>query len=589
MAEKNTKKTEFQQVIKEHSSYLYAVLVISVFSASLPLAPIAYMRLLFGPVLYSDSIANLAWVTLILVAALTLGGVLEWVRQQIFFSCSVSISNKLDKRVFNSVFTETTDNWIDGAKVLSDLRTIRIFMTSPPMGAIFDVPLCFIFLILIFFIHPYMGVMSLLGAVLALIFGLVTEKKVTPHLEDLQKHQSSSRQELNSSFKNSQTAVSMGIIPNIYKKWKTKNDRYLISQAQASSAQAAGGSGMKFALSIQGSMILGVGATLMILELIPMKAAGNLIVAKLIGALAVRPLMVIIMQWQMVVAAKEAYRNIENFLENHPDQSKPMTMADPIGRLLVQKLSYSPNEHSADLLRNINFQVEPGQILTVLGHSGAGKTTLARALVGFVEPSKGSVRLDGVSVYDWNKSELGKHLGYLPQDIELFEGSLSENITRFGELNPNDLKEAIDLSNLNEFVDALPEGINTNLNPDSLRIPGGIKQKIGLARAFYGRPKLIVLDEPTSNMDSNSQKFFLDTIKEIKTYKSTIVIITHSKNILKISDLLLSIENGEQKIFDSVVNITKQMKAQHDKAKHEKNILERQKQSFLPPKDKDDS
>ena len=462
-------------------------------------------------------------------------------------------------------------------------------MTSPPMGAIFDVPLCFIFLILIFFIHPYMGVMSLLGAVLALIFGLVTEKKVTPHLEDLQKHQNASRQELNSSFKNSQTAVSMGIIPNIYKKWKTKNDRYLISQAQASSAQAAGGSGMKFALSIQGSMILGVGATLMILELIPMKAAGNLIVAKLIGALAVRPLMVIIMQWQMVVAAKEAYRNIENFLENHPDQSKPMTMADPIGRLLVQKLSYSPNEHSADLLRNINFQVEPGQILTVLGHSGAGKTTLARALVGFVEPSKGSVRLDGVSVYDWNKSELGKHLGYLPQDIELFEGSLSENITRFGELNPNDLKEAIDLSNLNEFVDALPEGINTNLNPDSLRIPGGIKQKIGLARAFYGRPKLIVLDEPTSNMDSNSQKFFLDTIKEIKTYKSTIVIITHSKNILKISDLLLSIENGEQKIFDSVVNITKQMKAQHDKAKHEKNILERQKQSFLPPTDKDDS
>ncbi len=589
MAEKNTKKTEFQQVIKEHSSYLYAVLVISVFSASLPLAPIAYMRLLFGPVLYSDSIANLAWVTLILVAALTLGGVLEWVRQQIFFSCSVSISNKLDKRVFNSVFTETTDNWIDGAKVLSDLRTIRIFMTSPPMGAIFDVPLCFIFLILIFFIHPYMGVMSLLGAVLALIFGLVTEKKVTPHLEDLQKHQSSSRQELNSSFKNSQTAVSMGIIPNIYKKWKTKNDRYLISQAQASSAQAAGGSGMKFALSIQGSMILGVGATLMILELIPMKAAGNLIVAKLIGALAVRPLMVIIMQWQMVVAARDAYRNIEKFLENHPDQSKPMTMAAPNGRLLVQKLSYSPNEHSADLLHNINCQVEPGQILTVLGHSGAGKTTLARALVGFIEPSKGSVRLDGVSVYDWNKSELGKYLGYLPQDIELFEGSLSENITRFGELNPNDLKEAINLSNLNEFVDTLPEGVDTKLNPDSLRIPGGIKQKIGLARAIYGRPKLIVLDEPTSNMDNSSEQHFLDTIKEVKSHKSTIVIITHNKEILKISDLLLTIENGKQKIFNSVQNITKQMKAQHEKAQHEKNILEKQKQSFLPPKDKNDS
>ncbi len=584
MLEEKAKITEFYKVIKEHSNFLYAVLFISFFSAALPLAPIAYMRILFGPVLYSDSVVNLAWMTLLLVAALTLSGALEWVRHRIFFACSASISNKLDKRVFNSVFTETTDNWIDGAKVLADLRTLRLFMTSPPMGAIFDVPLCFIFLILIFVIHPYMGVMSLLGAVLAMIFGLITEKKVTPHIEDMQTYQSASRQELNSSFKNAQTAVSMGIIPNIYNRWKIKNDRYLISQALASGAQAAGGSGMKFALALQGSMILGVGATLMVLELIPPKAAGNLIIAKFIGALAVRPLMVIVMQWQMVIAAKQAYRNVERFLEKHPEKNKSMSMEAPVGRLAVQKLSYSPETSSANILENINFGVEPGQLLTVLGHSGAGKTTLARALVGFIEPTGGSVRLDGVSVFAWNKSELGKYLGYLPQDIELFDGSLSQNITRFGEANSDQLEEAINLANLKYFVDALPDGINTKLNADSLRIPGGIKQKIGLARAIYGKPKLIVLDEPTSNMDSDSERHFLESIREIKSFKSTVVINTHNKEILRVSDLVLTLENGVQKLFNSMENLAKQMKAQE-----EKNILDRQKQSFLPPKKDNDS
>mgnify|MGYP001417026872 CR=1 FL=1 len=592
MTEKNTKKTEFRQVIKEHSSYLYAVLVISVFSAALPLAPIVYMRLLFGPVLYSDSIANLAWVTFILVAALTLGGVLEWVRQQIFFSCSVSISNKLDKRVFNSVFTEATENWIDGAKVLSNLRTIRIFMTSPPMGAIFDVPLCFIFLILIFFIHPYMGVMSLLGAVLALIFGLVTEKKVTPHLEDLQKHQNASRQELNSSFKNVQTAVSMGIIPNIYKKWKSKNDRFLISQAQASAAQAAGGSGMKFALALQGSMILGVGATLMILELIPARAAGNLIVAKFIGALAVRPLMVIVMQWQMVVAAKEAYKNVENFLEKHPKKNKTMPMSPPIGKLEVSKMEYSTHGKNNNLVENINFRVDPGQLLTIMGMSGAGKTTLARLLVGFLNPTNGSVRLDGVSIFPWDKTELGKYIGYLPQDIELFDGSLADNITRFGDRDYEQLEAAVKLANLNTFVNSLPDGLETNLNTDMMKIPGGIKQKIGIARAIYGNPKLIVLDEPTSNMDSDSEKHFLDSIRKIKSLKSTIVLITHSKAILSISDLVLTLENGEQKTFDTLQNLIQKMKIEQEKKMKiakEKLILEKQKQTFLQSKKNDES
>ena len=514
MVQEKEKITELSKILKENSSYFYAVFIVSIFSAALPLAPIAYMRALFGPVLFSDSVGNLAWVTLVLIAALILGGLLEWVRQQIFFACSVSISSRLDKRVFNAVFKETSDNWVEGSKVLSDLRTLRLFFTSPPMGALFDIPLCFVFLILIFVIHPYMGVMSLLGAVLALIFGLLTEKKVTPHIEDMQTNLSASRYELNSSFKNAQTAVSMGIIPNIFRRWELKNNKYLISQANASGVQATGASGMKFALSLQGSMILGVGATLMILDIINLRDAGNIIIAKFIGALAVRPLMMIVMQWQFVVSAKEAYKNIEKFLEEHPEKKESMSMPEPIGKISVEKFEYKPKPSVPNILENINFNVNPGQLLTVLGHSGAGKTTLAKALVGFIEPTKGAVRLDGVSVFSWKKSELGKYLGYLPQDIELFDGTFAENITRFDEVNHEFLEHAIKLANLNEFLDSLPNGINTNLNADISRIPGGIKQKIGIARALYGKPKLIVLDEPTSNMDLKSEKQFIDSIRK---------------------------------------------------------------------------
>lgn len=577
MVQEKEKITELSKILKENSSYFYAVFIVSIFSAALPLAPIAYMRALFGPVLFSDSVGNLAWVTLVLIAALILGGLLEWVRQQIFFACSVSISSRLDKRVFNAVFKETSDNWVEGSKVLSDLRTLRLFFTSPPMGALFDIPLCFVFLILIFVIHPYMGVMSLLGAVLALIFGLLTEKKVTPHIEDMQTNLSASRYELNSSFKNAQTAVSMGIIPNIFRRWELKNNKYLISQANASGVQATGASGMKFALSLQGSMILGVGATLMILDIINLRDAGNIIIAKFIGALAVRPLMMIVMQWQFVVSAKEAYKNIEKFLEEHPEKKDSMSMPEPIGKISVEKFEYKPKPSVPNILENINFNVNPGQLLTVLGHSGAGKTTLAKALVGFIEPTKGAVRLDGVSVFSWKKSELGKYLGYLPQDIELFDGTFAENITRFDEVNHEFLEHAIKLANLNEFLDSLPNGINTNLNADISRIPGGIKQKIGIARALYGKPKLIVLDEPTSNMDLKSEKQFIDSINEIKKQKSTLIIITHNKEILLVSDLVLTIENGVQKVFNTMQEIVKQMRAKKNLDLQKKALIKSKK------------
>jgi len=228
-------------------------------------------------------------------------------------------------------------------------------------------------------------------------------------------------------------------------------------------------------------------------------------------------------------------------------------------------------------LENINFNVNPGQLLTVLGHSGAGKTTLAKALVGFIEPTKGAVRLDGVSVFSWKKSELGKYLGYLPQDIELFDGTFSENITRFDEVNHEFLEHAIKLANLNEFLDSLPNGINTNLNADISRIPGGIKQKIGIARALYGKPKLIVLDEPTSNMDLKSEKQFIDSINEIKKQKSTLIIITHNKEILLVSDLVLTIENGVQKVFNTMQEIVKQMRAKKNLDLQKKALIKSKK------------
>ena len=288
--------------------------------------------------------------------------------------------------------------------------------------------------------------------------------------------------------------------------------------------------------------------------------AGNLIIAKFIGALAIRPTMMIVMAWSQVIAVREAVKELRNFLDS-ASLPKPsgIKLPPPTGKLVVSDLSYQQGEEGKKILDSVSFNLEPGSICAVLGDSGAGKSTLSKILVGFISPSKGSVRLDGVSISTWDKKELCDHIGYLPQEIQLFGGGVVENITRFKQVDDEKLKQVCENFDLLDICNQTNKENDLTISDDCLDLPGGLKQRIALARAFYNSPNFIVLDEPTSSLDAQFENKFLKILKHHKDRGALIIISTHNKRILSMADYILAIKEGRQKLFDSKENIKKKM------------------------------
>ena len=408
-------------------------------------------------------------------------------------------------------------------------------------------------------IHPLMGLLALTGATLALIVALVTEKSVRPKLDDAMISARAARAELSESFKNIESAYASGIIKNNRVKWKKFHKKYLLEQAYASNSQNNGTSLTKVVMMVQGSLLLGLGTLLAITGVMDIRAMGNIIIAKFIGILAIRPFVQVIMGWKMVVEARQAFKNLEDFLEENPPQRQSMKLPPPKGKIDVSNLTYLGNENKNIILDNLNFKMPAGNILAVIGHSGAGKTSLARLLTGFYEPNKGYVRLDGVEIHTWSKADLSRSIGYLPQSYELFEGSIEDNISRFGELNQKALEKVIKLTDLDSTLFKLHDGLKTLMDPDNIIFSRGEVQKICLARAFYGDPKFIILDEPTSNLDERSELRIVEALKILKNSGSTIVIMTHTKNIVANADFVLGLAEGRQKMYGSKEELKKKL------------------------------
>ena len=552
--EGNAKINYVDKQKKSHRKYFFAALSISPAIAFLPVAPIAYMRIVFGPVINSDSLLFLISLLILLIFALTICGVLDYFRDRIILSGTISFVSKIEEQVYRTSLVGKQADWVSGTKMLSHLRSIRNFLKSPVVGAFFDAPFSMLLLLAIFFIHPLMGFFSLLGALMALIIGLYIEKKVEPEMNISYEAQTQSRQYLNSFYKNIHSCASAGNLPNFYKKWLPMQKRFLLYNADARGVQAFGSAITQNVMMIQGSMVLGVGAMLTLIGALPAYMAGNLIIAKFIGALAIRPMMMIIMSWSQVVAFRYAYKEIRELLSEIDEVNKDnIALPKPQGYLKAQGVT-KVSASGKRILHNINFSSGPNSITSVIGQSGAGKTTLAKILCGIDQPTNGIVRLDEAEIYKWQKKDLASSIGYLPQNIELFGGSIMSNISRFEELNIEYLQDACEKADILDLFESYVEGEDIYIDADSLSISNGTKQKIGLARAFYGKPKFIVLDEPTSKLDSYAENKFLDSIKLLKKEGVCLIIITHNSKIIRNSDSLLMLDNGEQKMHDSTQN-----------------------------------
>jgi ATP-binding cassette subfamily C exporter for protease/lipase len=542
------KRSELLEAMLELMPLFKRSLWFSVVTTFLSLAPIVYMQEVYGRVVNSRNAETLLMLTILLVIVLAIIEFLEWIRAEVMSGAGVDLNIKLAERVFNASFDANLRKVPGATQALSDLREIRSFFGSPATPALLDAPLSLFFLLLIFVISPRMGFFACMGAVLMAVTNVLAERRVKPAMDAAQKAASEAQAYAGSALRNAPVIEAMGMMGAIESRWLKVQRQFLYHQAVASDHAGTSAAMSRLLMMAQGSLLLGFGC-LLTLEGVITDGGAGMIIASILGGRALQPLVQLIAMWKQVISARQAYGRLDAFLQAVPAREPGMPLPPPKGQLSADGVVVNAPGLPLQILRGVSFAAQPGEAVAVVGPSASGKSTLARALVGVWPLAAGAVRLDGVSVHAWHKSELGRHMGYLPQDVELFDGNLAENIARFGDVDDAALDAAIDAVGLRSTVDALADGVATQIGDDGATLSGGQRQRVGLARAIYGLPRLIVLDEPNSSLDEAGERDLLQVIALLKAKGCTVIIITHRTSVLPVVDKMLVLAEGQARLF----------------------------------------
>ena len=570
-------QNELRTAIQSLRSYFLQTIAFSVAITLLAIAPIAYMREVYGPLMDARSTSALYWVTAVLVALLLTSTILEWIRFKVLQAASNAFAIKMSRRVFDATFRAHLKQSPQGKQALTDLRAIKNFLSSSVLTALIDTPLGVIFLLLVFLINPLIGLLSLIGSALIFAVTWITERNIRPSINKAQGFATKSQQFFAVSARNAESVEAMGMHGAINSHWNSLQNEHLKNQAIGSEQNSRGLAIAKFIMLSQGSLILGVGVLFTITGVMHPAAGASIMIAKILAGRAVAPLMTLINSWKQVESTRVSYDRLASFLAQVPPRDEKLSMPAPQGYLFAERATLLAPGTKQRILSDINLKVAPGNLLVVLGASGSGKSSLARMLIGIWPCVGGSVRLDGVDVASWDREELGPHIGYLPQEIELFDGSLAQNIARFGILDESKLSEAITQCGLQPLIEQLPKGLDTEIGQAGARLSGGQRQRIGLARAVYGDPKIIVLDEPNSNLDASGSTALHEALRVAKTKGSTIVVITHRPELLELADLVLLLHAGHTKMFGKTADVMAKLAEMKKSARSEsvKNVREK--------------
>lgn len=543
------KISALREALMLQKSSFHRVIFFSFFINLLAMAPTVYMLQVYDRVVNSRSLTTLGMLTLLIVVLYIVMETLEWVRSGMLHEIALKLDAHIDERVFNTVF-EANLRRIPGAtaQVLQDLRTVRDFISSHALTAIIDVPLSMLYIFAIFFINPEMGWMSIVGALIQVGLAWLTERETQAPLSAANRAAISAQNYAANSLRNAQVIEAMGMQGGIHKRWLKRQNETLRQQAVASDKAGAYSALSKFVQQSQSSLLLGAGCWFIIIGLFP-HGGGLVIVASTLGGKLLSPIVQVIGSWKQVVAAREAYARLNALLDKVALREPGMPLPAPTGQLTVEGVVAGAPGTQAAILRGVTFGVAPGTVVGLVGPSASGKSTLARLLVGVWPAASGKVRLDGVDIYPWNKAELGPHLGYLPQEVELFDGALTENIARFGEVDMTKVEAAARAVGIHDMIMSLPDGYETNIGDDGCRLSGGQRQRIGLARAIYDTPRFIVLDEPNSSLDEAGERSLVQTLLSLKAQGSTIIVITHRTSVLVAVDNLLLLTDGQVKAY----------------------------------------
>lgn len=532
------------------SSFRREFLVVGLFSLVanvLMLTPTLYMLQVYDRVMVSRSSLTLAAMTLIALFLFGIMAFAEWFRSRLLVRTGVRLDEELNARVFGASFEAALRHaGRDANRAFTDLTQVRQFLTGNGIFAFFDAPWMPIYLLILFMLHPLLGSLALLFSLTLAGMTALSNRLQGSTTDALLKSSAEVNGYLHSKLRNSEVIEAMGMLPHLRHRWQVRQQQYLQAAFKSADIGRRLQSASKFVRYSQQSLMLGAGALLVTWGDL---TVGGMIAANVLMSRALAPIDLITASWQSFLTARRAFESLGQLLEENPSRTAGAPHPTPRGELVLEQLVASVPGRASPILDHLEASFPAGNLVAVIGPSGSGKSTLARALIGIWPDRQGRVLLDGAPIESWHREELGPHIGYLPQDVELLEGSIADNIARFGDVDAAKVIEAAQRTGIHDMILRFPNGYDTPMAHAGALLSGGQRQRIGLARALYGNPAVVVLDEPNANLDDAGEAALVAALQQLKTLGKTVVLITHRMNVISIVDRILLLVDGRIQIY----------------------------------------
>ena len=539
-------KTALSMAFAEIRRSFIAIGVFSFFINLLMLVTPLYMFQVFDRVLASGRTETLIMLTVIAGFALLVFGALEAIRNRLVSRISLWLEKRISGDLISTSVRAQLMGSASGAQPLRDLNAVRSFVGSPSIFPLFDAPWVPVFVAVIWLLHPWLGVVALAGAVVLFSLALINELSTRALLTEANQLLVPAMNQTEAATRNADVVQAMGMMPGLLQRWNEQSETVLDRQQRA--GDKAGlilGFSKFFRMFVQVG-ILGLGAFLVIRGEL---TAGGMIAGSILLGRALAPVEQAIGAWKNLIGARNAYDRLRNLMQAIPELPPTTKLPPPKGQLTVDRATFVPPGSTRPVLKQVSFEIKPGDVLGLIGPSAAGKSTLCRLIVGTWPPTSGHVRLDAADVYSWDRVDLGRYIGYLPQDVELFSGTVKENIARMMAASDEMVIEAAQLAGVHDLILHLPDGYQTQIGDKGAVLSGGQRQRIGLARALFGRPKLLVLDEPNSNLDQDGEAALMNAIVSMKQRGSTVIMVAHRPSIMMHVDKVLVMRDGAVEMF----------------------------------------
>lgn len=545
--DKKLAKSKLEEVLKQTRGAFISAGFFSMFINLLMLVPSFYMLQVYDRVMVSRSLDTLLFLTIIVVVLFITSGLLEIVRSRILVRVGNRMDLELNSTLFDAIFetARLKPGQVTSAPI-SDLTKLRQYMTGNGVFAFFDAPWFPIYLLVMYIFSPIFALYTIFTAIVLFTITMLNQRSTKADLETANSLNNQASFFISKNIQNAEIIHAMGMNESVKGKWLEKHLSFLKTQSTASDKAGKWANLSKSLRQLFQASAYGIGAYLAINGDI---SAGTIIAGAVLLGRALAPIDLITNSWKGFSDAKGAYKRLNALLKDFDEAVETMDLPDPTGEIKVDNIVVVPPASEIPALKGINMEVPKGVTLGIIGPSGSGKSTLARAMLGVWPLHNGVVRLDGADIHKWDSKKLGKYIGYLPQDIELFEGTISENIARLGEVDSEKVIEAAKTSGVHSLILSFPNGYDTKVGVGGIGLSGGQRQRIGLARAIYDNPVFVVLDEPNSNLDAEGETALGNTILKLKSIGSTVIIISHKTEILKVTDMLALLNAGQLQMF----------------------------------------